>query len=133
MLPKNSKHYIIPTAEDLDVPSALIEDVVGFYYSTLRKTLGDLKCPIIQVENLGSFMAKEKELPKLVAKYTKHLSVLKPETFNQMNTKKNVENKLEEVLNLQQQITDEKKRRTQFNIKKYGQSKANMGKQKKDH
>jgi predicted RNase H-like nuclease (RuvC/YqgF family) len=132
MLPKNSKHYIVPTAEDLDVSSALVEDVVGFYYSTLRKTLGGLESPIVQVENLGSFNAKAKELPKLVAKYTKHLSVLKPETFNQMSTKKNVENKLEEVLALQQKITDEKKRRTQFNIKKYGQSTPNMGKQKKD-
>ena len=132
MLPKNSKHYIVPTAEDLDISSTLVEDAVGFYYSTLRKTLGELKCPIIQVEELGSFNSKAKELPKLVAKYTKHLSVLKPETFNQMSTKKNVETKLEEVLSLQKKMTDEKKRRTQFNIKKYGQSTPDMGKQKKD-
>ena len=53
MLPKSSKHYIVPTAEDLDKDQQLVEDAVSFYYGTLRKTLVDLKCHNIQVENLG--------------------------------------------------------------------------------
>ena len=55
MLPKNSKHYILPTAEEVNIDPQIVEDAISFYYSTLRKALIELKCHYIQVENLGSF------------------------------------------------------------------------------
>lgn len=120
MLPKNSKHYIIPTSLDLDLNSELVEDVISFYYMSLRKTLSNLECHNIQVESLGVFKVKQKELPKLVYKYEKHLSVLKPETFNQMAIKKEIEEKLESVKNLRKLLNDEKIRKKEFLKKKYG-------------
>lgn len=126
MLPKNSKHYIVPTAEELELDTTLVEDVVSFYYASLRKALVDLECHQIQVENLGTFKAKEKELPKLVAKYTKHLEVLNPETFQQMQLKKSVENKLEKVMALQQLFNEERERKKQFLENKYGNVRKNM-------
>ena len=119
MLPKNSKHDIIPTALDLDLSSELVEDVISFYYSTLRKTLGNLECHNIQVEGLGSFKAKKKELPKLIYKYEKHLSVLNPETFNQMAIKKEVEEKLQAVKKLHDMIIADKTRKQEFLKNKY--------------
>ena len=77
MLPKSSKHFIVPTAENLNVDSQLVEDVISFYYSRIRKTLSSLESPIVRIEHLGSFKVKTKELPKLYNKYKKHLSVLK--------------------------------------------------------
>lgn len=118
MLPKSSKHYIQPTAETLEIDALLVEEAVSFYYSTLRKALSDLKCHNIQVENLGSFKAKKKELPKLVAKYTKHLSVLNVETLKAMRTKIDVEEKLEKVRGLQKQIRDDNVRKMEFFKKK---------------
>ena len=120
MLPKNSKHFIHPTSEQLGVDQQLFEDLVGFYYSTLRKALSNLECHFVQVENLGLFKAKANELPKLIHKYEKHLGVLQPETFNQMATKKDVESKLEKVLNLKKMIDDDHQRRKEFLQKKYG-------------
>jgi hypothetical protein len=114
MLPKNSKHYIQPTAEELEEDSQLIEDVVSFYYNKLRSTLTNLEFHNIQVENLGSFKAKPKELPKLFAKYTQHLKVLKTDTFRQMEIKKDVESKLEKVIKLQQVIKEDKERKREF-------------------
>jgi hypothetical protein len=126
MLPKSSKHYIVPTAEALNVDAQLVEDVVAFYYSELRKALSGLACHNIQVENLGTFRAKEKELPKLVAKYKKHLTVLKTDTFQQMSIKKNVEERLEKVLNLQALINSERERKKEFLEKKYGNTGKNI-------
>lgn len=126
MLPKNSKHYVLPTAEDLDKDQTLVEDVVSFYYATLRKALVNLDCHQIQVENLGTFKVKSRELPKLAAKYIKHLEVLNPETFQQMQMKKAVEGKLERVQNMQEMLADEKERKKQFLIKKYGNTGENM-------
>jgi len=114
MLPKNNKHFIKPTADKLNVDIELVEDVVRFFYSEVRKTLVEMKGPNIQIENLGSFKAKQNELPKLIVKYKKHLDVLKPETFNQMALKKDIELKLDRVLNLQTFIQSEKFRKVKF-------------------
>ena len=127
MLPKNSKHYIIPTAEELNIETQLVEDVVSFYYSTLRKSLSGLSFPVIRVENLCSFIAKNNELPKLVAKYKKHLSVIKPEKFNYMTIKKDTEEKLESVLALQRMIAEERERKRKFiERKKNGNIRKNI-------
>ena len=125
MLPKNSKHFIQPTADELDCDAELVGDIVSFFYKDVRKNLIGMTSPNIQVENLGSFKAKKNELPKLVAKYTKHLDVLKPETFNQVTLQKNIQAKLEKVLALQKQIDDEKLRKTKFMQNKNEQRKAN--------
>jgi hypothetical protein len=114
LLPKSSKHFIQPTAEKLDCSSTLVEDAVGFFYTELRKALVEMRHPHIKVVNLGSFKAKPSELPKLIHKYTKHLKVLQPETFNQMSTKKDLEIRMEKVLNLQKLIDEERARRAQF-------------------
>ena len=118
MLPKKSKHFINPTAKKLDLDPDLVDDVVSFFYSGIRKSLIEMEGPNIQIENLGSFKAKQNELPKLVAKYTKHLDVLKPETFNQMTLMKELQSKLARVLNLQKIIGDEKARKTKFKEQK---------------
>ena len=118
MLPKNSKHYILPTAEELDLNPQLVEDVVSFYYSRLRAALVNLDYFAIKAENLGTFTAKKKELPRLYAKHSKHLSVLKTDTFRQMQTKKQVQKKLERVQRLQKLIAEESKRKQEFFKKK---------------
>ncbi len=69
MLPKSSKHFIKPTADQLECNLTLVEDAVGFFYQELRRNLVEMKHPNIQVQNLGSFKAKTNELPKLIAKY----------------------------------------------------------------
>jgi len=125
MLPKNSKHFIKPTADELDCDMDLVGDVVSFFYKDVRKNLVEMNSPNIQVENLGSFKAKKNELPKLVAKYNKHLDVLKPETFNQVTLYKSIKIKLEKVLGLQKQIDDEKQRKTNFIKTKNERKKTN--------
>jgi hypothetical protein len=125
MLPKNSKHFIKPTADELDCDVDLVGDVVSFFYKDVRKNLVEMSNPNIQVENLGSFRVKKNELPKLVAKYKKHLDVLKPETFNQVTLFKSIQTKLEKVLGIQKQIDDEKQRKTKF-IQAKNERKANQ-------
>jgi hypothetical protein len=132
MLPKNSKHYIVPTAEQLELDLQLVEDAVSFYYANLRSALSNLVCHNIQVENLGSFKAKSRDLPKLVIKYKKHLSVIKTDTFNQMAIKKDVESKLEKVVNLQKLIKEDKERKAKFLKNKHAYTSKNMARKKKN-
>jgi hypothetical protein len=94
--------------------TTLVDEVISFYYTQLRKALSNLECHNIQVENLGSFKVKQKELPKLIKKYEKHLSVIEPETFNQMAIKKDVEEKLEKVLAVYELMVSDNKRKLKF-------------------
>lgn len=114
MLPKNSKHYIEPTAEKLGLDSQFVEDVVSFYYSALRKALVNLESHNIQVEKLGTFKVKKKEIPKIIKKYKKHLSVVTKDTFSQMQIRKELTEKLERAERLQELINADKERKKKF-------------------
>lgn len=118
--PKSSKTLMKPTAEKLGCDEQMVDDVVNFFYADLRKSLADLEYPIIQLNGIGSFRVKFIEVPKLIIKYEKHLSVLKPETFNQMATLKDVTQKLEKVRRLKKIIDDEAERRREFFKNKNG-------------
>ena len=124
MLPKNSMHFIKPTADKLECSVELVDAAVSFFYSDVRRSLTEMEGPNIQIENLGAFKVKAKELPKLVAKLTKNLDVLKPETFNQMTLQKNLTLKLKRVTNLQKMMLSEKIRRSKFMQIKNEQRKA---------
>lgn len=129
MLPKNSKHYIVPTAEELGKDTQLVADAVSFYYSTVRKALVDLKHMNIQVENIGQFKVKRGEVPKLINKYEKHLIVITKDTFSQMQLRKETELKLEKAKILNQLIEDERNRRKAFYKKKKDGFEKDMGEQ----
>lgn len=126
MLPKSSRHFLQPTSEELGYDLQLVDDVTGFFYTEVRKALVEMRGPIVQVPNLGSFKAKPGELPKLIHKYEKHLTVLQPETFNQMATKKDIGIRLERVRNLMKMMEDEKARRQEFLKKKHESTQDNM-------
>ena len=132
MLPKSNKHFIQPTAEKLNCDITKVEDAVGFFYSELRKALTNMEGPNIKVPNIGTFKVKNNELPKLKDKYENHLSVLSPDTFTQMSTKKDLEIRLERVTNLQELINKEKLRKQEFLKKKNEYVKNNMEKPKTD-
>jgi hypothetical protein len=126
MLPKNSKHYIIPTATELDIDSELVEDAVTFYYGRLRKSLSNLESHNIQVECLGSFKAMKSKLPEFIAKYTKQLAVTKPRSLNQMRVYKETERSLRQMMGLQTMIAEDKKRKAEFFNKKDGNTSKNI-------
>lgn len=127
MIPKNHKIFIKPTAEELNIHESIVSDAVGFYYSELRKMLGNIEANAINVTELGTFKVKTKELLHLKAKTHAHLAVLKnPETFNQMKTKKELEDKLEKVSKALDVIIEEDKRKKEIKKKRYESSKRNL-------
>lgn len=114
MLPKNSKAFLQPTAEKLGCDKTLVEDAVGFFYEESRRVLVDMKSPIIQLENLGSFSARKGPITKLIDKYGNHLASLDPNNFSQMRIIKSVEERREKVLKLQTMMMEEAERRKIF-------------------
>ena len=62
MLPKSSKHYILPTAADLNLNAQLVEDVVAFYYSKLRNSLSSLEFYKTILLKITSYILKKRKI-----------------------------------------------------------------------
>jgi hypothetical protein len=128
MLPKNSKHYIQPAADDLNISYEFMKDVIDFYYSKLRKNLSDLSEPNINIENLGIFKADQKKLKNMYIRYNKHLEVTGTETMHQMRIRKHAKTQLNKITKLQDKIIQEGKRRDKVKEirKQYEEAKRNQ-------
>lgn len=118
MLPKSSKHFIQPAADQLKLSYEVVEDIINYYYGELRSFLSDLTHPIVRVENLGTFKASDKKLKEFYVRYTKHIEVASTDTIRQMAVKKRAEDKLNKVIAIQNLIHEEKKRKAEFYKKK---------------
>ena len=104
MLPKSSKHFIQPTAEELNYNKTLVEDVISFFYEDVRRTLVEMRGPNLLIENLGSFKVRTNKIPKLINNYKKHLETLDQNEFVQVAIIRSVNERLEKVLKLKQII-----------------------------
>jgi len=92
LIPKSHKNYIKSTAEEINCKEQLIIDIIGFYYSAVRKSLSDVESINIKLDGLGTFKIKEKQLIKLKCQLEDHLKRLEsPETFGQMKIKKEIQ------------------------------------------
>lgn len=128
MIPKNHKQFIDPTAEETGLNKMLVEDVVGFYYSEVRKMLNDMESVNIKVIGLGTFKVKEKQLLKLKLRLKGHLEALKdPETFNQMRVKKDIETKYAKVEKISAMLISEKLRKRNHREERNGKTEEHLG------
>ena len=119
MLPKNSKHFIQPTAEELNLDINLVNDIVNFFYEQVKNDLNNLVHPNVHIDSLGTFFVVNKRISPLIERHKKHLEVLTRESFDQISIKKNVEKRYMDLVNLSELINQETKRRKQFFLNKY--------------
>lgn len=127
MIPKSHKIFIKPTADETGFSEVLVSDVVGFYYSELRRLLNDIDSVSIKIEKLGTFKVKPKEIRRLRARLSTHLNALKdPETFNQMRIKKDLEDKLQKIDRISKIIKEEYERKQQIKEKRNEKDKGDL-------
>jgi len=120
MTPKKPKAFIKPTAEALNQPEALVDDIVSFYWSTVRKALSELESPSLTITNLGTFKVRYNQIPKLEKKYQNYLDGLIPEkmTFNK-HTLQNVSRvKLDNLALIREKMEEEHERKKQVRTKR---------------
>ena len=135
MSPKKPKDFIKPTAESLEEPVALVDDVVSFYWSNVRKALSDIEGPSITVLNLGTFKARYNRIHKIEEKYNNYLKDLKLSnmTFNKHTIQDISKRKLENLDKIRKQMEEEYQRKHEVKIKRreYVTNKA-LEEQRKD-
>jgi nucleoid DNA-binding protein len=71
--PVKRKVIIEKTANKLELPPELVEDIVSHYYTTLRKEMSYGNLHAITVPNLGTFVVKYKSLQIKIKNYKQKL------------------------------------------------------------
>tara|TARA_R110002167_G_scaffold277831_1_gene483717 strand:+ start:2601 stop:2996 length:396 start_codon:yes stop_codon:yes gene_type:complete len=120
MNPKRPKDFIKPTAEILEQSETLVDDVIGFYWSTVRKALSELGGPSITVTNLGTFKVRYKKIKALEKKHQMYLDSLEVDhmTFAKHTLQNISKKKLEGLDNIRKQMEEEFKRKQEVRTKR---------------
>lgn len=130
MNPKKAKELVKPTALELELPESVVKDITDFYWSELRKALGELRAPDIYVASIGTFKASGKKLVKIRETYTAILDKSEIDTFKKFSDRKGIETKLSTVENVFSMMRDSIEKKKKVKELRYGKSnleKSNKG------
>jgi len=113
MNPKKPKDFIKPTADELKVSEALVDNVVGFYWAAVRKALSDIESPSVTVTNLGTFKVRYNKISAIQKKYDNHLEnlVTNKMTFNKHAIQNNAKFKLDRLTAVKAEMQEEFERK----------------------
>jgi hypothetical protein len=128
MIPKKPNSLYKEITDEFECSEQLVDDLVHFYYKTLKKRMSGLTDLRLNVEGLGHFVLKMRKVKNAIPHYKKVLNDHDTSTFGAYHNKKSVEEKLELLKQLNVKIEDELEKRQKFKNEKY--SKTNMAKQK---
>ena len=126
MTPKKPISIYKEVSESLDCKEELVQDVIEFYYSELRKSLSDLRHPRINVEGLGHLVVKTAYVKKIIPVIQSKLEKNDTSTYGAYFNKKMLETKLDLLIQLEQKILIQEKKKLEFKINKNEQVKKNM-------
>ena len=120
MSPKKPKEFIKPTSESLGLSESLVDDVVGFYWSAVRKELSDLDYPRLTVTNLGTFKVRYNKIEMIQNKYNFYLNNLESDrlTFNKHSIQNTSKVKLEKLELIKKQMDNEYNRKQEVSLKR---------------
>lgn len=131
MRPKKTKLLIQKTAEITGLDEKLVDDFSSYYWNEVRKSMVEMRGHRIFVEGFGTFYAKEwkvadlkKKFEEIIASYNKMITANRM-TYQKYAILKDVELKLEKVLNLEKMIEADKIKKLNVKEKRYGIIKEN--------
>ena len=113
MIPKSHKSFFISVSEDAGVHKDVVDDLITFYYSKVRKTLSNLEHSSISVSNLGTFSLRKTKLEKAIKKnkdITGNLQKMKYKDYDKYVPVKAKLEKMEKMLKELNTLIDKKKK-----------------------
>lgn len=100
----------------------LVEEVVQFFYSQVRKNLSKLTHPRIVLPGLGTFTVRKQKLKNQVKKNSDILNNLDPTKFNDYKVHRSVREKLERLTSMQEIISKEEEEKRSFKADRNGKT-----------
>lgn len=120
MLPKKSRLFIKPTADQLGLDSKFVDDVTDFYWKEIRKATSNLVAPVINIANFGSFRIKESKLEEQKRKYKYYLDTNDPSnmTFNKHKVRADVEQRVDQIDNMIRMVNEDLEKKKEVRQKR---------------
>jgi|TARA_E500000305_G_C3977913_1_gene215303 nucleoid DNA-binding protein len=95
--PKSHKYFFDDVAKEVDVHKDVVEDMISFYYSKVRKSLSNLDDTHVNVTGLGTFILRKKRLEKNIKKNKDIIGNLQKMTYKGYDKYVPVKNKLKQM------------------------------------
>ena len=81
MNPKKFKDIVLESSEELNLDKQLVFEVLDFYWLNVRKSIGSIAHPRINIDGLGIFRIKPTILEKVILKYNITMAGFKNPNF----------------------------------------------------
>jgi 4-alpha-glucanotransferase len=104
MIPKKSNTLYKEVAEELNMPTQVIEDFIEFYYKEIRRNLTELLHPRLNVECLGQFVIRPKAVKNAIPRLKAVLANHDTSTFNAYHNKVAIEKKINSLENMEKEL-----------------------------
>lgn len=114
MIPKKPQEIIKQVAEEMDLPQALVDDVVSYYYKEVRRNLSSLEHLRLNLPGLGHFLMRGVVVKKLANKYKVQIEKYSTDTFNNYHNKKSAEHKYERLTQAMHKVNEFRKKKKEF-------------------
>ena len=117
--PVKRKEISKKTAEELELPIELVDDIATFFYNKLHKKMTSGDFYSIQVANLGQFVIKSKSLDNLMQHTERKIPFLeKVGTMSAYEQSLERAKDLEKFKKLREQLDQEKEKRNSIHSKR---------------
>ena len=120
LIPHKAKTLYQPTAERTLVDIQLVESLVSFYWSNVKKAMIDGHSHNIKLHNLGTFSARPDKVQGLIDKYNRNLLYIQPTTFQKCQVIQEIKKRIEKLENIQIGINQDIIKKEQVKQKRYG-------------
>ena len=114
MKPKNHKYFFTDVAKEIDVHKDVVDDIITFYYSRVRKCLSNLNDTHINIAGLGTFILRKKRLEKNIKKNKDIIGNLEKMTYKGYDKYVPVKNKLKQMENALDMLNKKIKQKKDF-------------------
>jgi hypothetical protein len=121
MHPKKAKLFIAKTSEDLNIDKNIVENVVNFYWKSIRLKVSKLESSLIHVSNLGTFGIRKNRIDDVKQKYNNYLNALSNKelmTFDKHKLKLETQERLKKLNNIVEEIEKREKEKSEKLLKR---------------
>ena len=121
MNPIKRRYLVSLTAENLNLPVEVVDDIVSHYYLTLQKKLSVADHPYINVPRLGTFVVKKKSLTDMITKHQNFVNKIEKDEHITVHTYELIIKKradIEQLTKLQKRMQQEEERKQEVKLKK---------------
>lgn len=120
MNPKKSKVILKDLYSELDLEESLVNDVIDFYWTNVRKSITSVSYCRINIENIGVFQVRKKTLLSAIQKYEALINKFNKPNFSNYPRYQALSDRLVVLEKTKKQLEEEDVRRKKIKSEKYG-------------